>query len=126
MRHLVIIGTIAVSLGLVAGAQASDWFRPRQQSSQQVDRHAERHDRGRHSERHDSRDHKWRADCTAQPGARLSADDVRGKLTSAGYQVWSLEPKRDGCIEAKVVQADGQPNKLYLDPTTAEIKYRKR
>ena len=71
MRHLVIIGTIAVSLGLVAGAQASDWFRPRQQSSQQVDRHAERHDRGRHSERHDSRDHKWRADCTAQPGARL-------------------------------------------------------
>lgn len=123
MRKSIIIATLAITAGLIAGAQASDREHSYDRRSSHIERHAyDRDDDGRRGERYGSGDHRRSVACQVTEGSRLSTDDLRAKLTSAGYQVWSLEPKRNGCIEARVSQANGSPAKLYVDPATAEIK----
>lgn len=119
MRKSIIIAAIAITVGLVAGAQASDRDYSNDRRSSHIERHTDDRDGG---ERLRSRDHQRTVSCQVAAGNRLSADDLRTKLTLAGYQVWSLEPKRNGCIEAKVSQANGSLTELYVDPATAEIK----
>lgn len=126
MRKSIIITAIAVSFGLIAGAQASD----RANGYDRDDSHVERSDRdrdggGRHRERSHSRDHSRTVTCTAAQGDWMSHDALRAKLTAAGYQVGRLKPTRNGCVEAKVTRANGWQTELYVDPATAEIKQRK-
>ena len=123
MRKSIIIAALAITAGLIASAQASDREHSNDRRSSHIERHTDdRNGDGRRGERHRSRDHHRTVSCQVAAGNRLSADDLRTKLTSAGYQVWSLEPKRNGCIEAKVSQANGSLTELYVDPATAEIK----
>ena len=124
MPKSIIITAIAVSFGLIAGAQASDRSHGRQSSHvEHPDR--DRDDGGRHHERSRSRNHSRTVACTAAQGDWMSYNAIRAKLTSAGYQVWRLKPNRGGCVEAKVTQANGWRTELYVDPATAEIKYQK-
>jgi hypothetical protein len=126
MRKSIIITAIVVSSGLIASAQASDWSHGYDRQSSHVERpDRDRDDDGRRHERGRSRDRSRTVACMAAQGDWMSYDALRAKLTSAGYQVWSLKPDRRGCVEAKVTQANGWRTELYIDPATAEIKYRK-
>ena len=127
MRTSIILAAFLMSVGQVAIAQASEreHYGRRWHNEHHGIRGFDRSDHHRRgSERHHTRNHHRLYACNAAQGRRLSAEDLRAKLAGAGYEVWKLEPKRNGCVEAKVSQADGDIIEMMVDPATAEIKSR--
>lgn len=99
LTSIVAASTVALTLGLIAVANASA------------------------SEKEGTE----RAACVVKAGpdgskpANLSEAELRGKLEAAGYtQVRSLGHE-DGCVEAKGIDKDGKRFEVYLHPTTGEI-----
>jgi hypothetical protein len=126
MRKSIIMAAFVASCGFVATAGASDRGDRASDGSSHVERRAHDSDEdGHRGDRSHSRELLRTVSCQVAEGDRLSADALRTKLTAAGYQVWSLKPKRNGCVEAKVSQANGWQTEIYVDPATAEIKSRR-
>lgn len=59
--------------------------------------------------------------CSAAPKDRwLSADAIKSKAESMGYQVRRVQ-EEDGCWEVYAITADGKRAEVYLEPTTGTV-----